>query len=536
MDVLLSLRDRLTSSALLANLLVAVVLTGAALVVFWSLRRLLRAWSARLVEWIGSHHLKAVSKEAVRRAETLLVRLTLTAVLFIAAGAVAYHFAGRDVQADVGGWFARLDAADVLGAGVKALGLALLLPLIWAAVQAVRRARPLIEPPAVSWLARAGDEAAVRRWMLVLERLAVAGIALAFAGAATWILGLPSAVAWGVGFVARLTLLLAGVLLVPPIFRVLEHKAADFGDRRLGHGRLARYWDRVRRLFPFGQRCFETAVYVYAASLAVGELAFIAFIADYGPRLVGCIGIFFGCRVAIELSQVLLHEAFGLYDERKAADPKGRTLVPLLHSVCRYVLYFGSVVVMLDVLGCDTRPILAGAGLLGLAVGLGAQSLVTDFVSGFFILFEGQFLVGDFVQIGDANGRVEAVGIRHTQIRDGQGKLHIIPNGQIKAVVNSSKDFINAVVDMKLPTNGDLQEILGAMRDAGERLRREFAEEVLADTEVQGLVDLGATEMTVRAVTRVQPGSQTPMQNEYRRLLKQVLDERRAAATPRLAA
>ena len=535
MDVLLSLRERLTSGALLANLLVAVLLAVAALVVFWSLRRLLRTWSARLVEWIGSHHLKAMSREAARHTEILLFRMALVAVVLIAAGAVAYHFAGRDVQTDVGGWFAKLDAADLLAAGARILGVALLLPLAWAAVQVARRARPLIETQAVIHLARKGDEATVRRWLHILERLAVAGVALAFAGAAASLLGLPSAVLWTVGFVARLTLLLAGVLLVPPIFRFFEHKIADFGDRRLGHGRLTRYWERVRRLFPFGQRCFETAVYVYAASLAVGELAFIAFIADYGPRLVCCIGIFFGCRVAIELSQVLLHEAFGLYDERKAADPKGLTLVPLLHSVCRYVLYFGTVVVILDVLGFDTRPILAGAGLLGLAVGLGAQSLVTDFVSGFFILFEGQFLVGDFVQIGDASGRVEAVGIRQTQIRDGQGKLHIIPNGQIKAVVNSSKDFINAVVEMKMPANGDLQEILGAMRDAGERLRRQYVSEVLDDTEVQGLVELGTTDMTVRAVTRVQPGSQTPMQNEYRRLLKQVLDERRAAA-PRMAA
>ena len=83
---------------------------------------------------------------------------------------------------------------------------------------------------------------------------------------------------------------------------------------------------------------------------------------------------------------------------------------------------------MLGVLGVDTRPILAGAGILGLAGGLGAQSLVTDVVSGFFILFENQYLVGDVVRVGDADGRVEAVSIRHTQIRDEQGKLFIIPN------------------------------------------------------------------------------------------------------------
>ncbi|HZT83056.1 MAG TPA: mechanosensitive ion channel family protein, partial [Gemmataceae bacterium] len=298
----------------------------------------------------------------------------------------------------------------------------------------------------------------------------------------------------------------------------------DLGTRYLGRGRPQRYWERVVRLFPFGERCFEAAVYILTASRAVGELHFIAVVADFGPRLVECIAIFFGTRVLIELSHVLLHEAFGLFDPEAEQNQKGRTLVPLMHSVCQYVLYFGSAVVMLGVLGVDTRPILAGAGILGLAVGLGAQSLVTDVVSGFFILFENQYLVGDYVKIGDATGVVEAVGIRVTQVRDGQGKLHLIPNGQIKGVVNYSKGFVNAVVDVRLPAGGDLEGLFRAMAEAGRRLRQ-ARREVLADTEVHGLVDLGASDMTVRAVTKVQPGTHETMANEYRRLLKQALDE-----------
>jgi moderate conductance mechanosensitive channel len=536
MDLLSSLLHRLTHRALVGNLLAAAALAVAALALFWFVRRLLRSGHGRLTQWIGSHRFHAASKEAVRRTEVVLLRMTIVAVVLIVAGGLAYHFAGHDVQEDIAAWFAQWTTGDLLAAGVRILGLALLLPAAWAVGQAVRRARPLAERPVLAWLARPDDEGVVRRWLQFVERFAVAGVVLAAAWVGAWILGLPPSVAWLLGLVVRLTLILAGVLLLPPCVRILDHKLTAWGDRRLGRGRLRRYWERVLRLFPFGQRCLEAAIYVYGASLAVRELAFIAFIADYGPRIVVCIGIFFGCRVAIELFHVLLHEAFGLYREGREADPKGQTLVPLLHSVCRYTLYFGAFVVMLGVLGVDTRPILAGAGLLGLAVGLGAQSLVTDFVSGFFILFEGQFLVGDHIQVGDAAGRVEAVGIRQTQIRDTQGKLHIIPNGQIKAVVNSSKGYINAVVDMRLPASSDLADVFSAMREAGQRLRREHAGDVLAETEVQGLVDLGATEMTVRAVTRVLPGSQGAMQNEYRRLLKEVFDERRMADQLKAAA
>src|SRR5262249_21613485 len=209
-----------------------------------------------------------------------------------------------------------------------------------------------------------------------------------------------------------------------------------------------------------------------AASMCVGELHFIAMVADFGPRLVQCIGIFFGTRVLIELLYVLLNEAFGMYDDERQLDQKGQTLVPLLQSVCQYTLYFGSAVIMLGVMQIETGPILAGAGILGLAAGLGAQSLITDVVSGFFILFENQYLVGDYVKIGDSAGRVEAVGIRNTQVRDDQGRLHIIPNGQIKGVINYSKGYVNAEVDLKLPASANLEEVFKAMAEAGHRLRQ----------------------------------------------------------------
>src|SRR5262249_36144777 len=155
------------------------------------------------------------------------------------------------------------------------------------------------------------------------------------------------------------------------------------------------------------------AVYVLAAWLCARGLGMLGQLPDhYGPKIVECIGIFFATRVLIELVQVLLGEMFGLYADEDSIDQKKRTLAPLLYSISQYVLYFGSALGIMRVLELDTTPILAGAGILGLAVGLGAQSLVTDVVSGFFILFENQYLVGDYVQIGEAAGTVEAVGIR----------------------------------------------------------------------------------------------------------------------------
>jgi moderate conductance mechanosensitive channel len=535
MDLLSSLRDRLTEP-LVANLLAAAGLVVAILAACWVLRRLVHGCGCQLTAWTGSHRLGDLGKEAAHRARCLLLRLALVAVALTLAGGLVYHLAGGNARADLGARFADLTPGDLLEIAVRGAGFVLLLPVAWAAGRGVRRGRQRLEGAVSGWLTRAGNEADVRRWFGLLEQFAVAAVVLGAAWAGARILALPDVAAWGVGLVVRLVLILAGVRLLPLAAHVLLRTAADLGDRHLAAGRPYRYWERVRRLFPFAQRCLEAAIHVYAASLAVRELRFIDAVADYGTRVVACIGIFFGCRVAIELSQVLLNEAFGLYDERRPVDQKGQTLVPLLQSVCQYALYFGSVVVMLGVLGINTGPILAGAGLLGLAVGLGAQSLVTDVVSGFFILFEEQYLVGDHVKIGEASGRVEAVGIRHTQVRDAEGRLHIIPNGQIKGVVNASRGYSNALVEVRFPADADLGGVLEAMREAGRRLRREHPDVVLADTDVQGLADLTPAEMTVRAVTRVRPGTHGAVANEYRRLLREVLDERRLLAQPRRAA
>jgi small conductance mechanosensitive channel len=535
MDILSQLRhtladDRFTANVLVAHSLLVVIVIGSLI-----LRRLLTQGGSQLARWTGLGWMEDIGQEAARRGRTLLLWLTVGVVLAIIGGSLVYHVCGRDIRRDLGAWYGRLTPEELLRAGWVLGALAALALATWSAIRTVRRFRPLLEGYAAAWLGRADNEEALRRWFRLLERFSTVAASLAAVWAAGHVVSLGKVADDVVGFVLRVLTVLAGARLLTLASRALSRTAADLGDRHLGTGPFGLYWERIKRLFPFGERCFEAAVYVSAASLCVRELHFIAGMADFGPSLVRCIGIFFGTRVLIELLQVVLHQAFGLYDDRQPADQKGRTLVPLLHSVCQYVLYFGSGVLMLDQLGIDTRPLLAGAGILGLAVGLGAQSLVTDVVSGFFILFENQFLVGDLVKIGEACGTVEAVGIRLTQLRDEQGKLHLIPNGQIKGVITYSKGYVNAIVDVRVPSGSDLETVFGAMREAGRRLRRDCTD-ALTETEVQGLIEPGPSEMTLRAVTKVRPGTHLGMQNEYRRLLKQVFDENQGGNRPAVAA
>ncbi len=487
-----SIIQHLADGRVSANLLTFYGLIVVAILAGLAIRSLLAHGRNRMTGLKGFRWLETIGQEAVRRLRFLVTWLTLAVSLLLVLGGIAYHWAGRDI---------------ILGS--------------WLAVRGIRRIRPTFQARAIRWVGRAENAEDIERWFSFLQVVLVVEARLLMLDGIcrAWGVGLVSMIRFVILFVA----VFAGARLVTLGFKILWHALWDYGEPYLGRGHFQHYWERVTRLVPFGQRCLEAAVYVLAATRCAHEFDSLALLEGFGPKIVHCIVILFGTRLLIEFLQVLLNEAFGFYRQDRRIDSHVRTLVPLLHSVCQYVLYFGSAIVMLGTLGVQTAPILAGAGIVGLAVGLGAQGLVTDLVSGFFILFENQYLVGDFVQIGDACGTVEAVGIRLTQIRDGQGRLFIIPNGQVKGVVNYSKGYVNAVVDLKVPAGTDLESVFRAMTEAG-RLLRQTRKEVLEDTQIHGLIDLGASDMTVRAVTKVQPGTHGSMQNEYRRLLKQVFD------------
>jgi small conductance mechanosensitive channel len=533
----MDLPQYLTDERLHVHLLGLLTAVTVILIASLLLRLALKRGGEQLAHWTGLHWLDGLSREVARHARAFVLWSTLGLVLVCALALSLYHVSGQDLRHDFHVIRRQITAAHLLAGGIllgklAALGLAIIVT-----ARLVRRLRLFLEMNAHRQLcqgAAARDRTpTVCRWFLLLERYVLAVVFLGGVWVCDHYIGF-SIVDDGIELLLRVLTILTAARLLTLGAGTLSQVVAELGTRHLGRGPLHRYWERVTRLFPFGERCFELAVYVSAASLCVRQLEFIAFVASYGAAAVKCIAIFFGTRVLIELLHVFLNQAFGAYEEDAAVDQRRLTLVPLLQSLCQYVLYVGSALMMLHEFGIETTPILAGAGILGLACGLGAQSLVTDVVSGFFILFENQYLVGDIVQVGDALGRVEAVSIRHTQIRDEQGKLYIIPNGQIKTVINYSKGYVNAVVDVKVATSANLEQVLHDMAEAGRRLRQ-ARREVLGETIIKGLVDLTPSDMVVRAVTKVQPGTHLAMQLEYRRLLKEVFEQSQAAAKTRAA-
>lgn len=207
------------------------------------------------------------------------------------------------------------------------------------------------------------------------------------------------------------------------------------------------------------------------------------------------------------------------------AEKRGQTIAQLVRSVGRGLIIALALLLSLDVF-MDIRTLLAGAGILGLAVSFGAQSLVKDLIGGFFILLENQFGVGDVVEAGGKAGTVEGMTLRVVLLRDLRGVLHIIPNGQIGAVSNLTRGFSRAVVEVGVAYDADLDHALDVFKDEAMRLYGdpEWRARFEGPPDVLGVEDLSESGVVIRTVLRTAPGEHWPVAREFRRRIKNRLD------------
>ncbi len=213
-------------------------------------------------------------------------------------------------------------------------------------------------------------------------------------------------------------------------------------------------------------------------------------------------------------------------------EKRGRTISQLLRSVGRVVIVTIAVLLTFNVF-INIALILAGAGILGLAISFGAQSLVRDIISGFFILLENQFAVGDVIDAAGKSGVVERMTMRVVVLRDLEGTMHVVPNGEIKVVSNKTRGWARAVVDIAIPYTEDVDRILGVVRDEAAQFStdRTWGLQLDGAVEVLGIEELRDNSIVIRTLLKTQPGSQWNVAREFRRRLK-IRFDREAIETP----
>lgn len=241
--------------------------------------------------------------------------------------------------------------------------------------------------------------------------------------------------------------------------------------------------------------------------------------------------VVFLALIALKAAKIVSRRVVG-FVVRQSEDLEFQKRTQTLVSVVRYLAVFAILAVafmmVLREFGVEIGPLLAAAGIVGLAVGFGAQSLVKDVISGFFILLEDQIRVGDVVQIAGKGGSVEKISLRTIVLRDLSGNVHYVPNGHIDVVTNMTKDYSRYVFDIGVAYRENVDEVMGIIRAVDEDLRRDpaYGNDILEPVEILGLDRFGESAVVIRARTTTKPVQQWRVAREFNRRLKKQFDDK----------
>lgn len=213
--------------------------------------------------------------------------------------------------------------------------------------------------------------------------------------------------------------------------------------------------------------------------------------------------------------------------EDKEAEKRVNTLVGIIRGITQIVIWAIFIMTFLKKIGIDIGPIIASAGIIGLAVGFGAQELVRDVISGFFMLLENQVRTGDVAVINGTGGLVEKIEMRTITLRDFSGVIHIIQNGKINSLSNMTKEWSAIVFDVGVAYKEDVDQVMDIMKKVGEELKddKEFGAKIIEPIEVFGLDQFGDSAIVIKARIKTKPIEQWGVGREFRRRLKKAFDQ-----------
>ncbi len=256
----------------------------------------------------------------------------------------------------------------------------------------------------------------------------------------------------------------------------------------------------------------------------------VQWLATHGLRIVV---ILIGAFVAIKLIDfVTWRIEKAVEDEdpttKSEREKRAATLGKIIRHTWTALVLVIAIMMILKQVGLDIGPILAGVGIIGLAVGFGAQSLVKDVINGFFILLENNFRVGDVVKVGDVAGLVESMSLRVTVLRDLEGKVHVIPNSSIEVVTNMTKQWSRVVLDVGVAYKEDVDHVMEVLVEIGKDLYEDpaFRPLIMEPLEILGVDNFGDSSVDIKVMMKTVPLKQWTVGRELRRRIKNTFDEK----------
>ncbi len=245
------------------------------------------------------------------------------------------------------------------------------------------------------------------------------------------------------------------------------------------------------------------------------------------------VGILIGLLIVYQLSKLITRWVERFIPEKDiigATEAKKRayTLGNILRHALLILLSFIAIMMILGELGIQLGPLLATAGIGALAIGFGAQSLVKDVINGFFIILENQYRIGDVIKVGGVSGLVEQLSLRRTVLRDLEGIVHTIPNGEIKIVSNLSKEWSRSVIDIEVSYYEDIDRVIDLLIEIGKELEREesYKAFILEPLQILGVERFGESGIIIRMMIKTAPLKQWEIGRELRKRIKKAFDEK----------
>lgn len=255
---------------------------------------------------------------------------------------------------------------------------------------------------------------------------------------------------------------------------------------------------------------------------ALNNINWVALLQTHGLAALRIIFIFFAAYLLLKLGTRLIERSFktgkNASGEEQTPNRKAQTLDPLFKQIWRYFVIFVTLLLILEQAGVRLGPILTTAGVAGIAIGFGAQRLVRDIITGFFLIFDNKYAVGDYITIGPHTGTVEEISLMATRLRDLSGDLHIIPNGSVENITNHARSNIRALVNIPVACEEDIDRVIEVLKNLSAELSEQLPEIVEGPT-VLGIVELGKSEAVIQMIAQTEPLQQRSIERELRRAI-----------------
>ncbi|NET86767.1 mechanosensitive ion channel family protein [Oscillatoria salina] len=379
----------------------------------------------------------------------------------------------------------------------------------------------------------AANDEQIDEFFQVLDRSLINGLRLGIVALCLSFFNLPETIYESLWLVIKLYLIISIGLVIAKTSAAIVNTIDSSGYKLATEAKNAktvlRFYHNFRSLIPFAQTCLKYAIYIGTAILAFQQVEWLNFLIGYGQAALRIVSIVFVTKIAVKVADLFIEYILLQGDDNEEKYRRSLTFVPLGQNFCNYFIYFWSGFIILRTIDMDPTPVLAGAGIVGLAVGLGAQNVIDDVVNGISILFQNYYIIGDYIQTDDgegvvAEGIVEAIDLRTTRIRALTGQVYILRNGSINKIVNYSKDYVYAVVEVSVDADANLDRIYAILSEVGKKIKQQNSN-VLNATRIDGLENLDSEELLISTSTKVKPGKHIAVQRQLRKMIREALNQ-----------